>query len=97
MSRQSSTRRFTINRNKRMDKEIEASFRYFENRKCQYYPCHKSDNINCLFCFCPLYRDKDCGGKYKMMNGIKDCSDCLVPHCEENYGLIIDKLRKKEK
>lgn len=31
-----------------------------------------------------------------MMNGIKDCSDCLVPHREENYGLIIDKLRKKE-
>ena len=27
----------------------------FENRECKYYPCHETDNINCLFCYCPLF------------------------------------------
>lgn len=32
------------------------SYRYFENRACQYYPCHKGiEELNCLFCYCPLY------------------------------------------
>ena len=32
------------------------SYRYFKNRACQYYPCHKGiEELNCLFCYCPLY------------------------------------------
>ena len=69
------------------------SYRYFENRSCEYYPCHKgSTNINCLFCYCPLYR-LDCGGNCKYTKGVKDCSDCLFPHMEQNYDKVLDKLR----
>ena len=36
---------------------------------------------------------KDCGGNYCFTeNGIKDCSDCTLPHKAKNYGYIISKL-----
>ena len=54
----------------------------------------KDDEINCLFCYCPLYAMGDkCGGDFVYgENGIKDCMGCTLPHHEENYDLIIDKL-----
>ncbi len=68
------------------------TYKYFENRNCEYYPCHKgSGHINCLFCFCPLYR-LDCGGNYTYTKGVKDCSNCLFPHVEQNYDKVIEKL-----
>ena len=41
---------------------MENSYRYFENRACKYYPCHEveNDEMNCLFCFCPLYEREHC-------------------------------------
>ena len=68
-------------------------YKYFQNTECEYFPCHKGadkDNFNCLFCYCPLYALGDkCGGNFTYLeNGIKDCSDCLVPHKAENYDKI---------
>lgn len=72
------------------------NYKYFQNNKCEFYPCHKdvdSKDFNCLFCYCPLYLYKDCEGKYKILNNnIKDCSDCLIPHNKNNYDYIIKKL-----
>ena len=77
------------------------SFKYFENRECEFYPCHKSEHINCLFCFCPLYRF-ECNGNFKMIKTkdgkeIKDCSDCLVPHQKSGYDYIIKSLGEIDK
>ena len=74
-----------------------ANERYFQNRECPYFPCHKNanaDNFNCLFCYCPLYALGDqCGGYFTYTEkGIKDCSGCLVPHCAENYDRIMGKM-----
>lgn len=74
-----------------------ASERYFQNSNCTYFPCHKGanrDNFNCLFCYCPLYALGDqCGGAFSYTdNGIKDCSGCLIPHREENYDRIMEKM-----
>ena len=71
---------------------------YFENRDCPYYPCHDGEHINCLFCFCPLYGQEDCGGSYTMISGkdgkpVKDCSQCVIPHQEEGYAYILSKLQ----
>ena len=46
---------------------MENSYKFFENKDCKYYPCHKGlDKINCLFCYCPLYTlGKACGGRYQ--------------------------------
>lgn len=75
------------------------SCKYFQNKECEYYPCHDSDDINCLFCFCPLY-SMDCGGNFKMIDGtngkkIKDCSKCLIPHSEDGYDYVIKRLKER--
>ncbi len=84
-------------------------YTYFQNKECEYFPCHAGgdpENFNCLFCFCPLYALGDrCGGSFTYTaEGIKDCSRCLKPHLECNYGKIMEKVpelieqvRKKEK
>lgn len=70
------------------------SYKFFQNRECEFFPCHKTDTkakFNCMFCYCPLYTITDCGGNYTLLQGeIKDCSGCLLPHY--NYEYIIKKL-----
>lgn len=71
---------------------------FFENKSCQYYPCHKNmAEINCLFCFCPLYFLACGSAKQKRTQyGIKDCSDCDYPHIRTNYHNIINRLLKEQ-
>ena len=74
------------------------SFDFFQNRNCEYFPCHEGvdpDSFSCLFCFCPLYALGDeCGGNFSYTTeGVKDCSRCLRPHRRECYGEICDKVR----
>lgn len=72
-------------------------YKFCQNRQCEFFPCHKgmdADDFNCLFCYCPLYALGDkCGGNFTYLeNGIKDCSNCLVPHRRENYEKIMEKM-----
>lgn len=67
---------------------------YFENRECPYYPCHNTEHINCLFCFCPLYF-VDCPGNYSFTDGKKDCSKCIYPHDYRNYNRMVEKLSEE--
>ena len=74
-----------------------ANFDFFQNRKCEYFPCHQGvdpEDFNCLFCYCPLYALGDkCGGSFTYTDsGIKDCSRCLRPHRRENYSKIMEKM-----
>lgn len=74
------------------------NYKFFQNKKCEFFPCHKSRKINCIFCFCPIYLYSDCGGNYKILkNGIKDCSNCLIPHSKYGYDYIIDFIINKNK
>lgn len=78
---------------------MEHSYRYFANKDCQYYPCHKGiGEMNCLFCYCPLYHLEHCPGthKYIEVHGkmIKECTDCTFPHQPENYDVVIRFLSK---
>ncbi len=71
--------------------------RYFQNKDCEYYPCHPMEEMNCLFCFCPLYAMENCGGTFTMMDGkngksVKDCSNCCLPHTPSGYDYIISRL-----
>ena len=77
------------------------SSRFFENRACEYYPCHSLEEgraLNCLFCYCPLYPYRgDCGGDCEILpSGIKDCSPCLFPHRKENYDALMARLKGLE-
>ncbi len=72
-------------------------YKFFQNEKCEYFPCHKcenTENFNCLFCYCPLYALGDkCGGNFTYTEGgIKDCSGCFVPHKRGNYEYIMEKM-----
>ena len=73
----------------------ENSYRFFQNKDCKYFPCHKgAEELNCLFCYCPLYAlGSECGGNFTYTeSGKKTCSDCLVPHSENGYDYILSKL-----
>lgn len=78
--------------------KMENSYKYFKNKGCKYFPCHKglSDDFNCLFCYCPMYSMPNCPGSktYIEKNGkkIKVCTDCTFPHRPENYDKIIQIL-----
>jgi len=71
------------------------SYRFFNNKECQYFPCHKvknEDEFNCLFCYCPLYLMEECGGNHSYHKNVKDCSKCMIPHSVKGYDYINKKL-----
>lgn len=70
------------------------SHKHFSNKECKYYPCHDIKDINCLFCYCPLYSRMDCGGKYVMLGNIKDCSNCTIPHEDGGWEYINRRLNE---
>jgi len=74
-----------------------ANYDFFQNRQCEYFPCHlgaDKESFSCLFCYCPLYAlGENCGGNYTYTEtGIKDCSNCLIPHRRENYEKVLSKM-----
>lgn len=73
------------------------NYKFFQNTKCEYFPCHKCSNpesFNCLFCYCPLYAlGEKCGGNFiYTQQGIKDCSGCLRPHRRDSFDRIMEKM-----
>ena len=67
----------------------------YSHTECEFYPCHKfNGEFNCLFCWCPLYALKDkCGGNFSYnKKGIKDCSNCTIPHSKKGYEYILSKF-----
>ncbi|WP_409228549.1 cysteine-rich small domain-containing protein [Gudongella sp. SC589] len=82
---------------------MENSYRFYRNTACEYFPCHKVENkeeFNCMFCYCPLYLMEDCGGNFRLLDGIKDCTGCIIPHKPNGYDYINSKIvehnRKKK-
>ncbi len=76
---------------------MSQNYKFFQNRACEYFPCHKGvdeEEFNCLFCYCPLYMLKDeCGGNYAIKNGVKDCSGCTKPHDKNSYDHVMSKIK----
>lgn len=77
---------------------MKNSSSFFRNCECEHFPCHKvtdTQDFNCLFCYCPLYRLDNCGGNFTFNEqGLKDCSNCLLPHKAQNYEWVVSKLEK---
>ena len=71
------------------------SYRFFQNKECEYFPCKSTeDDLNCLFCFCPIYH-VDCKGNYTYTDkGIKDCSNCVIPHGIRGYEIVVSILKE---
>ena len=71
-----------------------SHYDFFQNKECEYYPCHPGadpETFSCLFCYCPLYAlGENCGWNFTYTDGgIKDCSNCTLPHNPEGYDYII--------
>ena len=78
---------------------MDNSSRFFANKDCEFYPCHDCEgDINCLFCYCPLY-DMDCPGNFRIADKgdrqVKSCKDCVFPHLPENYDTVISLLKNR--
>ena len=76
-----------------------AHYDFFQNKACEYFPCHKGleeERFSCLFCYCPLYAlGENCGGSFTYTSGgIKDCSACTRPHRRECYPEIVGQMGK---
>ena len=75
------------------------SFAFFQNKECEYYPCHEGvpeEDFNCLFCYCPLMLLDNCGGDYVIMkNTFKDCSSCTKNHDKLSWKFVVNKLRER--
>lgn len=69
------------------------SYKHYTNKACEFFPCHKTDNQNCLFCYCPLYFFSDCGGTPSWSGMVKDCSKCVSNHDENSYEFIMQRLK----
>ena len=78
---------------------MKQSYKFFQNRECEYFPCHEMDNLdefNCLFCYCPLYfMGQECGGDYEYSaTTVKMCTKCIVPHNgDKGYETVLKKLK----
>jgi Zn-finger protein len=74
---------------------VSEHFKHMQNALCEYFPCHKGaapDPFNCLFCYCPLYFLKDCGGNPAWRGLVKDCTDCALPHAPGGYEAVLARL-----
>ncbi|MSS44385.1 metal-binding protein [Anaerosalibacter bizertensis] len=79
---------------------MENSYKFYRNIACKYFPCHKVKNeeeFSCLFCYCPLYFLEECGGNHQNYKGIKDCTNCLIPHSPKGYEYINNKIMEVNK
>ncbi len=77
-------------------------YSFVQNTGCEYFPCHQIDSVegfNCLFCYCPLYGlGSHCGGDFSYTEqGVKNCTNCTIPHRRENYGRILSQMKKIQK
>lgn len=79
---------------------MSEKYKFFQHKECEFFPCHNVKNIekfNCLFCYCPLYFLENCGGNHTYINGIKNCTECMIPHSEKGYDHIIGKIVEHNK
>ena len=75
-------------------------YKFYQNKECEYFPCHKGvpeEEFNCMFCYCPLYY-AECGGNGCLTaSGIKDCTECTLPHGKDSHAYIIGKIMEINK
>lgn len=70
-------------------------FKHHQHVACEYFPCHKGVDpalFNCLFCYCPLFFLKDCGGNPTWRGLVKDCTNCTLPHAPGGWEAVQQRL-----
>ena len=80
-------------------KPFRFHFNFYQNKECEYFPCHDSvpeEEFSCLFCYCPLYAlGRKCGGNcYYTEEGYKACDKCVFPHLSRNYPAVLSRYEE---
>jgi len=78
---------------------MKNSYKFFQNKNCKYFPCHKNIDLNvkeemnwnCLFCFCPIFPQRKTNAVCLVCG---PCEKCWFPHRAKNYERIIEMLKK---
>ena len=74
-------------------------YSFFSNRECEYFHAikgqiRKISTVYSATARCMLFGDK-CGGIFRYTeNGIKDCTNCQLPHKRKNYGYVTGKYQE---
>jgi Zn-finger protein len=79
---------------------MSENYKFFQHKACEYFPCHNVKDaklFNCLFCYCPLYFVENCGGNNSFIKGIKNCTECTIPHLEKGYDYIVKRIVERNK
>ena len=64
-------------------KPEECQYSFTQHKTCEFFPCHKTEH--------PL--GSHCGGNFVYLDsGVKDCSNCLVPHGRGSYSYVLKKF-----
>ena len=59
------------------------NYKFINHKDCEFFPCHKTNKPE----------EFNCGGNFKYTpHGIKDCSNCNLPHVKE---VGYDHIQKK--
>ena len=78
---------------------MENSYKFYQNRDCQFFPCHTDideDSFNCLFCYCPVYFVQCPGDFRRLEDGRKDCMGCTLNH-EPRFWDMVQSMMKNPK
>jgi Zn-finger protein len=69
-------------------RETKVRYKFFQHRRCEFFPCHKTPvwKFSCLFCYCPFFNTEEC------LN-FNNCEECVYPHIKDNYESIICTLK----
>jgi len=79
-----------------IERIIQATMNLYDQPNSICKKCHDMENICCFFCYCPLYEEDECGGNYKILkNGVKDCSNCTIPHTPEFVREYLTKMYER--
>ena len=74
--------------------EEPKNFKFFSHRACEFFPCHAAKDPESFNC--PLYAlGEECGGNFQYTeNGVKDCTNCLIPHSPGGYDYVTERFSK---
>ena len=67
----------------------------FQDKDCEYYPCHNMDDMYCNKCYCSIYPCKNTKYGVYLKNGVWSCKKCTLVHTKE-YVRISDILKKEK-
>ena len=84
---------------KQINKVVKEGKLIGANKKCEHYPCHDPEDMDCTFCFCPFYPCEDnlTGGEMVITEDgglVWGCKNCTWIHKPDVARKVLDEFLK---